>query len=107
MTVRFETSKGYLYDFKGVNHTLTFAIRYYEPTQKNKFENSLINPNYDGDFMKYMFHQGDDNAEEDSDDEEEDYSRDNIANYRVVEARNTPERLEYEDEEREWYYNNK
>lgn len=105
MTVRFETSKGKLYDFKGVNHTLTFAIRYYEPTQKNKFEYSLINPNYDGDFLKYMFHRGDENAEEDSDDESEDYSRDNLKNYRVVEARNTPERLEYEDREREWYYN--
>lgn len=105
MTVRFETSKGYLYDFKGVNHTLTFAIRYYEPIQKNKFEHSLINPNYDGDFLKYMFHRGDDNAEEDSDDESEDYSRDNLKNYRVIEARNTPERLEYEDREREWYYN--
>lgn len=104
MTLRFETSKGQLYDFKGVNHTLTFAIRYYEPVQKNRFENSIINPNYDGDFLKYMFHRGDDNAEEDSDDEDEDYSRDNIRNYRVVEAKNTPERLQYNDLEKEWYY---
>lgn len=104
MTIRFETSKGYLYDFKGVNHTLTFAIRYYEPVQKNKFENSIINPNYNGDFMKYMYHRGDANAEEDSDDEEEDYSRDNLANYRIVESRNTPERLEYEDRDVGWFY---
>ncbi len=104
MTLRFETSKGNLYDFKGVNHTLTFAIRYYEPVQKNRFEQSIINPNYDGDFLRYMYHRGDDNAEEDSDDDEEDYSRDNIENYRVVESRNTPERLEYEDREMGWYY---
>ena len=104
MTLRFETAKGYLYDFKGVNHTLTFAIRYYEPVQKNRFEQSIINPNYTGDFLRYMYHRGDDNAEEDSDDDEEDYSRDNIDNYRVVEARNTPERLEYEDREMGWYY---
>lgn len=104
MTIRFETPRGQLYDFKGVNHTLTFAIRYYEPVQKNKFENSIINPNYNGDFLNYMYHRGDDNAEEDSDDTEEDYSRDNINNYRVIEARNTPERLEYEDRELRWYY---
>lgn len=104
MTLRFETSKGKLYDFKGVNHTLTFAIRYYEPVQKSKFEQSIINPNYDGDFMRYMYHRGDDNAEEDSDEDEEDYSRDNLGNYRVVEARNTPERLEHEDREMGWYY---
>jgi hypothetical protein len=104
MTLRFETSKGYKYDFKGVNHTLTFAIRYYEPVQKSVFEHSIINPNYDGNFLRYMYHRGDDNAEEDSDDDEEDYSRDNIANYRVVEARNSPERLEYEDREMGWYY---
>jgi hypothetical protein len=104
MTLRFETAKGSLYDFKGVNHTLTFAIRYYEPVQKNRFEQSIINPNYDGDFLRYMYQRGDDNAEEDSDDDEEDYSRDNIQNYRIVEARNTPERLEYEDREMGWYY---
>jgi hypothetical protein len=51
-----------------------------------------------------MFQRGDANAEEDSDDDEEDYSRDNIANYRAVEARNTPERLDYEDQEMSWYY---
>lgn len=104
MTMRFETSKGRLYDFKGVNHTLTFAIRYYEPVQKKVFEQSIINPNYDGNFLRYMFQRGDANAEEDSDDDEEDYSRDNIANYRAVEARNTPERLDYEDQEVSWYY---
>lgn len=104
MTVRFETASGRLYDFKGVNHTLTFAVRYYEPVQKKQFENSIINPNYDGDFLRYMYHRGDENAEEDSVDEDEDYSRDNIENYRIVEARNTPERLEYEDREMDWYY---
>lgn len=104
MTIRFETASGKLYDFKGVNHTLTFAVRYYEPVQKKQFENSIINPNYDGNFLKYMYHRGDDNAEEDSVDEDEDYSRDNIENYRIVESRNTPERLEYEDREIEWYY---
>jgi len=63
-----------------------------------------MNPNYDGNFLRYMYHRGDDNAEEDSDDDEEDYSRDNIDNYRVVEARNSPERLEHEDREMGWYY---
>jgi len=35
LTLRFETQKGQLYDFKDVNHTLTFSIKYLEAVGKS------------------------------------------------------------------------
>lgn len=57
ITIRFTLPDGSLYDFKGVNHTITLAIKYLEPVQKQCFARSLINPNYTGNIMEYMFHQ--------------------------------------------------
>lgn len=36
LSIRFETSSGRLYDFKGVNHQLMVNIKFYVPTQKVK-----------------------------------------------------------------------
>jgi len=91
LTLRFETGNGLLYDFKGVNHNITFGVKYYEPVMKAQFERSLINKNYTGDFMSYMYSQAE--QEEESDDEEEDLNRDTLENYRVAEARNLPWQL--------------
>jgi len=88
LTLRFETGDGRLYDFKGVNHNITFGIQYYEPIMKQTFERSIINTNYTGDFMGYMYQQAD--QEEDSDDEEVDYNRDTMDKYRMAESRNLP-----------------
>ena len=83
MTLRFETNKGTLYDFKGVNHNIVFAIYYYEPTQ-NKFpEGSILNPEYKMNYIEYQYNQQE--IEGDSDDEEEDFSRDNIMDYKKKE----------------------
>ena len=83
MTLRFETNKGTLYDFKGVNHNIVFAIYYYEPTQ-NKFpQGSILNPEYKMNYIEYQYNQKD--IEGDSDDEEEDFSRDNIMDYKKKE----------------------
>jgi hypothetical protein len=71
LSFRFETASGLLYDFKGVNHTITFAVHYLEPTQKNEFARSILNPNYTGEFIKDI-HYGE--IEEDSDDQEFDFS---------------------------------
>lgn len=54
MSLRFERPDGTLYDFKGVNHTITFVIRYYTPTQKIKFTKSILNENYNADYVQYM-----------------------------------------------------
>lgn len=97
LSLRFENSKGMLYDFKGVNHNITFAIEYLEPIQKKLFNNSILNPNYDGNYIGYMFHQEDN--EEDSEDQEYTYDEDNIANYKINEARYTSEEIERIDNE--------
>jgi hypothetical protein len=94
MTLRFERPDGTLYDFKGVNHIITFAIKYYEPTQKNEFEVSVINPNYNGDFVKYLRTQ--EEQEEESDDGE-DYDRDTLLKYKRAEMQFMPSQIQQRD----------
>lgn len=97
LTLRFETASGKLYDFKGVNHNITFAIHYYEPNPVQHFEQSILNPNYNGDILRYMYHQ--DDQEQASDDQDYEYDHDDLREYRQQEARHLPEnvgRLNYE-----------
>lgn len=56
------------------------------------FQNSILNPNYDGDFVKYQFDEGA-GFEQDSDEQDIDYSRDvvDIETYRDIERRNLPD----------------
>ena len=83
MTLRFETNTGDLYDFKGVNHNIVFAIYYYEPKQVNTVIPSKLNPDYDPDFTKYLRSQDEQQGESDDDEDEEvGLSRDNIQLYR-------------------------
>jgi hypothetical protein len=83
MTLRFETNTGELYDFKGVNHNIVFALYYYEPKQLNKVTISKLNPDYNPDFVKYLRSQDDQQEESnDSEDDENDLSRDNIQIYK-------------------------
>ena len=97
LSLKFETSSGKIYDFKGVNHNITFAIYYYQPVQKEKFTNSILNPNYKGNFIDYMYRQKE--QEEDSDDQDQDYDRDNIENYKTMENRYNPEEVDRIDNE--------
>lgn len=78
ITLRFETNTGKLYDFKGVNHNIVFGIYYYEPKQENQVRNSILNPEYNPNLMKYLYTQEEQEGESD-DDDDDDYSRDNIA----------------------------
>jgi hypothetical protein len=97
ITFRFETSDKNLYDFKGINHNITLAICYYEPTFKPKEEfNSILNPNYTNNFNDYKYTNADQEVINESDDDEDDineddinenYSRDNINNYRKMEQK--------------------
>jgi hypothetical protein len=90
LTLRFETSKRLLYDFKGINHNITIAIYYYEP-KINKIEefNSILNPNYTLNFNDYNYT----NEEEEiliNDEQElkdEFLSRDNINDYKIMEQK--------------------
>ena len=97
MTLRLELPNGELYDFKGVNHTITFSISYLEPIQKQQFKSSILNPNYDGNFISYMYRQ--EEQESDSDDQEEDFSRDAMANYRIQEQHHLPASVQRRDRE--------
>jgi len=54
LTLRFETVDGRLYDFKGVNNQMLMMIKFYVPSQKKQFEKSILNPNYDSNFIDYM-----------------------------------------------------
>ena len=83
ISLRFETNRGTLYDFKGVNHNIVFAIYYYEPKQ-NKFpEGSILNPEYKMNYIDYQYYQ--EEIEGDSDEDNEEYSRDNIDDYKKKE----------------------
>jgi hypothetical protein len=94
MTLRFETNKGVLYDFKGLNHNIIFAIFYYEPVQKNIPKHSILNPEYKMNYLDYLYKQeeiegdsGDSGDDDDGDgkDENEDFSRDDIDDYKIKE----------------------
>ena len=91
ITLLFETGNGQVYDFKGVNHTITVAIHYLEPSQMEQFQKSILNPNYNGNFIDYRFKE--DDQEGDSDDQEEDFSRDPIGDYKKYEQMYMPENI--------------
>lgn len=82
LSIRFETSSGDLYDFKGVNHQLLFNIKYYSPARKEKFTKSILNPNYEPDIMKYMIKNKNIENKEESDEEEDFYEDERFIEYK-------------------------
>ena len=77
LTFRFETADGNLYDFRGINHSITYVIKYYKPRLVNVKEfTSILNPNYKSNFRDYKY-LNDDQELSDEEDKNE-YSRDNI-----------------------------
>jgi hypothetical protein len=98
LSIRFETADRKLYDFKGVNHNITLAIYYYEPSFKQVENfNSILNPNYTTNFNNYKYTNDEQEIinEEDSDEDDfnendndnENFSRDNINIYRKMEEK--------------------
>lgn len=83
LTLRFETDTGDLYDFKGVNHNMVFAIFYYEPKQENVVRASILNPDYNPNFNNYLYKQDEQEGESDDDaDDTNDFSRDDVEIYK-------------------------
>ena len=76
---------------------MTFAVYYYEPIQQKEFKYSILNPNYNGNYIEYM--NTTEGQEEESDDQSEDYDRDAPQNYQIVEARHLPETIQQIDQE--------
>jgi hypothetical protein len=83
LTLKFETSDGSLYDFKSANHLLVVSIKYYVPSQKRLFSQSVLNPNYQRDFASYFLGRSvayKENSEDDGDeldDDDDDDENDN------------------------------
>jgi hypothetical protein len=77
ITFRFETSAGNLYDFKGVNHMITYVITYYRPllTIQNEFK-PILNPNYKNNYNEYKYRNEEQELSEEEDNDE--YSRDKV-----------------------------
>jgi hypothetical protein len=73
ISIRFETSNGKLYDFKGVNHNIVFSVHYLEAKQLNTFETSILNPNYNANVLEYLYSEIN---LEDEDDEDDEYDED-------------------------------
>lgn len=95
ITLRFETNTGELYNFKGVNHNIVFAIYYYEPKQENVVTNSILNPDYNPNMIEYLYTQEEQEGE--SDEDEIDYSRDDTMTYKRQEQKYTTEGIQNED----------
>jgi len=64
LTFRFELKDGQLYDFKGVDMFMILQINTYVPKRKHNFDPkmSMLNPNYDPDFMRYINRESDKKA---------------------------------------------
>ncbi len=77
ITFRFETADGNLYDFKGVNHLITYVIKYYKPRLINIQDfKPILNPNYKSNYNEYKYLNEDQELSDDEDKNE--YSKDNI-----------------------------
>jgi len=55
LTLRMERGRapGTLYNFKGVNHLLVMAVKVLVPRRELALPRSVLNPNYDSDFIAY------------------------------------------------------
>ncbi len=82
MTFQFQTQSGDLYDFKGVNHQILFVVKFLVPSQKHTFYKSILNPNYDANFIRYMSTSRTIENKEDSDEEEEYDTDANVIKYK-------------------------
>lgn len=70
LSFRFEKPDGSLYNFRGINHTITFLIKYLTPIQSEHFFDgpSKLNPAYNPNYLEYYINQASD-IDDSSDDE--------------------------------------
>ena len=72
MNFRFERkSDRTVYDFKNINLHFLLSIKFFRPSQKTKFQRSVLNPEYDMNFMSYTNNSVE--YEEEVSSDEEDY----------------------------------
>lgn len=71
VTLRFETTDGLPYDFKGVDHHMLLSVKFYVPRLKEPQHKFHLNPNYNPNFLEYMIN--DMKIDEEQNDEEEEW----------------------------------
>lgn len=54
LTIRLERPDGTLYDAHGIDHTLTFVLRYYTAPAATMPKDSILNPAYNPDIRQYL-----------------------------------------------------
>lgn len=54
LTFRFEFQEGVLYDFKGINHQILIALKFYSPPRAPRPPVSVLNPDYNPDYLGYL-----------------------------------------------------
>ena len=72
LSFRFEKADGTLYNFRGINHTITFLVKYMTPVQDQELTYSKLNPQYNPNFFQYMQNEKSD-TEDSSDEEQSEY----------------------------------
>tara|TARA_B100001094_G_scaffold332711_1_gene405992 strand:- start:2929 stop:4359 length:1431 start_codon:yes stop_codon:yes gene_type:complete len=70
LTFRFERPDGSLYNFRGINHTITLVLHYYSPKQREIFDKSVLAPHYDPDIFRYQQRDSESDIGSDSSDSE-------------------------------------
>ena len=58
MTFRFETASGELYNFNGIDHTVTMIVRYYKVNEVQQLDSYVQNPNYRLNYLDYVHEHG-------------------------------------------------
>lgn len=71
LSIRFEIDDGLTYDFKGVNHQILLVVKYLVPRIHERIPMSILNPNYNPNFIEYMSTSRNIEYKEDSDEEQE------------------------------------
>ena len=85
MRFSLKTPKGLLYDLKNVNWHMLLSIKYYVPKKTTIFEHSLLNPNYNYNYIQYQIDKAqneigyDNNDEIDEDDFNDHFIKKEIA----------------------------
>jgi hypothetical protein len=99
LTFKFETSTGNLYDFKGINHIITYLITYYRPLlSETKEFKPILNPNYKNNFNNYRYINEEQELSEEEDKNE--FSRDKIfENYKRNELLYTSKIINKEEDD--------
>jgi len=104
LTFRFETSNGQLYDYKGVDHMITYVVYYYKPklaiTEDFK---PILNPNYKNNYNEYRYTNIDQELDIDEDEiDEDEFSRDDMMNTYKMNEFKYKQQLKQEQEEDEF-----